>query len=178
MFLGCPIPWNWYTQLFYNVIKVIHEGQIDCKCISKSVFISEPLQAANDSKRKFLSALTSITQNTSIHQNVWMTWYVYLNVIIVWAHNFSIAGPVCQNDLKSTIEYGGFDICFIVIVQKFTVCFYDDWFHVKVNGTGTDIPGLTFNYKQFFAVIFLSLFLHIFSSCACNITCVSSFNAI
>ena len=93
------------------------------KCISKSVLVSEPSQAARDSRRKLLSA--SISQLHKILQNIWMTWYVYQNIIIMQAHNFSIIGPVCQKDLESTIEYGGFYIHFVVVVLKFTVYLYD-----------------------------------------------------
>ena len=54
------------------------------KSISKSLLVSEPLQATSDSKRKITFCFDiTVTQNTSIHQNIWMTWYVYWNVIIV-----------------------------------------------------------------------------------------------
>ena len=73
-----------------------------------------------------------------------MTGYVYWNAVIMQAHDLSTVGPVCQNNLKSTIKHGGFYISFVVIVWKFTVFFYDVWFQVKENCTGTAIPGFTF----------------------------------
>ena len=53
-------------------------------CISKSVFVSEPLQAASDSNGKLPFCFNiTVTKNTSIHQNMQVTGYAYWNVIIV-----------------------------------------------------------------------------------------------
>ena len=54
-----------------------------------------------------------------------MTRYAYLNIVVMQTHDLSIVGPVCQNDLKSTIKYGGLYISVVVIVPKFTNFFYD-----------------------------------------------------
>ena len=83
-----PVLSNLMKFAFLNFLKCHRnkfiKAKFTVKCISRSVLASGPSHATKDSKRKLLSASkVTIAQNASVHQNIWMTWYVYWNVIIV-----------------------------------------------------------------------------------------------
>ena len=68
---------------------------------------------------------TTITQNTSVYQNIWVAgysdWYVIVNV----AYIILIIWPISQDNFISSMSYCRSDICFVVVKFEFTILFYN-----------------------------------------------------
>ena len=92
------------------------------KYISKLGF-SCSSHAANDSSKKLLSASMSQLHKTFLFSKIWMAGYIDWYIVIISAYYSLIIGPIGEDYLFSSIQYGWDYIVFVMIVIKVTNLF-------------------------------------------------------
>ena len=102
---------------------------------------------------------TTITQDTSVYQNIGVTWNFNRNVIVDVTDNVFIIWPISQYYFISSIQNCGSNISLIVIKVKITVLSYNVCCQVKIDSTLTALARFMFNNKKFFTIEFTTYLL-------------------